>query len=122
MHKSKHLNELRKKREYRIRKKVQGTNTCPRLSVHKSNKNIFVQLIDDESGCTLAAISTLGKEVAGTEHAKKCKDSAKKLGEAIAQKAEKLGIKRVNFDRGRFKYHGILAALADAARENGLQF
>jgi large subunit ribosomal protein L18 len=110
------------RRAMRVRKHVQGTVSKPRMSVVKSNKHISVQLINDEEGKTLAALSTNSKEFRNTEHAKKNKASAKVLGEKIAQKAKTLGIEEVVFDRGSHRYHGILAELADSARAGGLQF
>lgn len=114
--------ELRTKRTWRVRKKLHGTAARPRLCVVKSNKHIQAQLIDDEAGETLAAISTCAKEFKNTEFNKKGKASGRKLGERIAEIAKEKNIKEVIFDRGPFKYHGILAELADAARSAGLQF
>lgn len=94
----------------------------PRLSIHKTNKHISAQLIDDEKGVTLGMISTFSKGFEGTDWGKKNKESAKKLGEKIAEIAKSQNINEVVFDRGPFKYHGILAELADAARANGLKF
>ncbi len=111
----------RKKRALRVRKHLRGCSEKPRLCVVKSNKHIQVQLIDDEAGVTLGGIGTSSKEFANTEFAKKNKASAKKLGERIAEIAKANNIKQVVFDRGPFKYHGILAELADAARAAGLQ-
>ncbi len=113
---------LRRTRSLRVRKLLHGTNDRPRLSVHKSNKHIQVQLVDDDSGKTLGTIGTFAKEFRNTEFCKKNKVSARKLGETIAEVAKKQNIKEVIFDRGPFKYHGILAELADAARKAGLQF
>jgi large subunit ribosomal protein L18 len=113
---------LRKKRALRVRKKLCGTSIKPRLSVVKTNKHLQVQLIDDEAGVTLGAIATYAKGFRGTEFGQKNKASARKLGEHIAQIAKEKNIKEVVFDRGPFKYHGILAELANAAREGGLQF
>lgn len=113
---------VRQKRAFRVRKKLRGTNTKPRLCVIKSNKHIQVQLIDDESGKTLGATGTFAKEFRETEFAKKNKASAAKLGEKIAEIAKGQNVNEVVFDRGPFKYHGILAALADSARAAGLQF
>ncbi len=110
------------KRAMRVRKKIQGTVAKPRMCVVKTNKHIQVQLINDEAGVTLASLSTHSKELRTTEHAKKNKASAKALGEMIAEKAKKLGITQVVFDRGPFRYHGILAELANGARASGLQF
>lgn len=113
---------LRFKRALRVRKALCGTSTKPRLCVVKSNKHIQAQLIDDEAGKTLAGTATFAKEFRGTEFAKKSKASARKLGEQIAELAKSKDIKEVVFDRGPFKYHGILAELANAARAGGLQF
>ena len=114
---------LRKeKRAIRVRNKVRGTKEKPRLSVVKTNKHIIVQLIDDVDGKTLASANSNAKEFRGTEFSKKNKNSAKALGENIAKKAKEQNIASVIFDRGPFKYHGILAAVADAARSQGLQF
>jgi large subunit ribosomal protein L18 len=111
-----------KKRAWRVRKRLHGTGSKPRLCVVKSNKHIQAQLIDDEAGFTLGTASTFSKEHRGTEFARKNKASARKLGEIIAAIAKEKNIKEVVFDRGPFKYHGILAELADAARSGGLQF
>ena len=111
----------RKKRTLRVRKKLHGTSAKPRLSVVKSNKHIQVQLIDDDARTTLGAVATFSKEFANTEFSKKNKASAAKLGERIAEIAKRQNVNQVVFDRGPFKYHGILAALADAARSAGLQ-
>lgn len=113
---------IRHKRAMRVRKTLRGTIAKPRLCVVKSNKHIQVQLIDDESGHTLGTASTFAKEFRDTEFSKKNKASAAKLGEIIAQIAKKNDVTEVVFDRGPFKYHGILAALADSARAAGLQF
>lgn len=116
-------NSIKKqKRALRVRKKLHGTPAKPRLCVVKTNKHIQVQLIDDEAGKTLAAFSTKSKELKATPYTKKNKASAKVLGEKIAEKAKGMGISEVVFDRGPFRYHGILAELASAARESGLQF
>lgn len=116
------INETRKTRAMRVRKRLKGTALKPRLSVHKSNCHLHVQLIDDENGVTLAGISTCGKELRDTEFGRKNKNSARKLGEYIAEKAKEHSVKEVVFDRGQFKYTGILAELADAARSAGLKF
>lgn len=114
--------KVRKNRTFRVRKKLQGTSLRPRLCVVKSNKHIHAQLIDDEAGTTLGTVATFAKEFQGTEFAKKNKASATKLGEKIAEIAKQHNVSQVIFDRGPFKYHGILAALADGARAAGLQF
>ncbi len=113
---------LRTKRSWRVRKKMHGTAAKPRLSVFKSNKHIQVQLIDDDSHATLGAVATYAKEFRDTEHGHRSKVAAKKLGELIAEIAKEKNIKEVVFDRGPYKYHGVLAELADAARAAGLQF
>jgi len=114
--------ELRAKRQMRIRKKLHGTRIKPRLTVMKSNKHIHVQLIDDDQGHTLGAVSTASDEFRSGEFTKKNKDNAKKIGEAIGAIALGLDIKEIIFDRGPYKYHGILAELADGARAKGLKF
>ena len=114
--------QKRLKRAIRVRKHLKGTSVKPRLSVVKSNKHLQVQLIDDEAGKTLCSVSTMNKELKGTEFAKKSKVAAAKIGEIIADKAISLNIREVVFDRGPSKYHGILAELANAARSRGLQF
>ncbi len=114
--------KLKVKRAVRVRSKLIGTAERPRMSVVKSNKHITVQLIDDIIGVTMASASTLSKDLKTTESHKKSKASARVLGELIAKKAHALGIQTVIFDRGSSKYHGILAELANAAREQGLSF
>lgn len=113
---------VRKKRAMRIRKRLRGTAARPRLCVIKSNQHIQAQLIDDDAGITLGTISTFAKEFRNTEFSRKNKVSARKIGERIAEIAKDKNIKEIIFDRGPFKYHGILAELADAARAAGLQF
>lgn len=114
--------DLRQKRTWRVRKKLCGTAERPRLCVVKSNCHISAQLIDDATGTTLASASTKSKIFRDTEFGRKNKASAKKLGEHIAEMAKEKNIREVIFDRGPFKYHGILAELANAARAGGLQF
>jgi large subunit ribosomal protein L18 len=92
----------------------------PRLSVHRSGRHIYAQLIDDASGVTLASASTLDKDLKGKTGA--TKDGAAAIGKAIAERAKKAGVSRVVFDRGGFLFHGRVKALADAAREGGLEF
>lgn len=110
----------RKRRSMSVRKRVRGTESRPRLSVIKTNLHIYAQMIDDESGNTLGSVSTL--QMKGTDFAKKGKKAAKKLGEMLAEIAREKNIQEVVFDRGHFKYHGILAEFADAARGSGLKF
>lgn len=119
---SKNRYRLRQARALRVRKHIHGTATKPRLCVIKTNKHIQVQLIDDDAHATIGSIATFSKEFKNTEFASKNKASAAKLGEKIAAIAQEKNIKEIVFDRGQFKYHGILAALADAARGAGLQF
>ncbi len=110
----------RTRRHARLRKKVTGTPTRPRLVVNRSSRHMVVQLIDDVAGHTLAAASTLEADVRALEGDKKAK--AVKVGELIAARAREAGVTAVVFDRGGFVYHGRVAALADAAREGGLEF
>lgn len=105
---------------YRIRKTVKGTAERPRLSVFRSNKQIYAQLIDDVQGVTLAAVSSAAKEMTATKGPKV--DLAREVGKKIAEKAVQSGIKTCVFDRGGYLYHGRVKALAEAAREAGLQF
>lgn len=111
--------QARAKVRRRIRKKISGTAERPRLAVHFSNQNVYAQLIDDVSGRTLAAASTLDKEV-GAKGANQ--EAAAKVGSAVAKRAKDAKIENVVFDRGGFKFHGKVKALADAAREAGLEF
>ena len=108
----------RAKRVMRVRKAVRGTAERPRLSVFKSSAHIYVQLINDDKGVTLAGIGTQSKGV----KARKSKDAARTIGKEIAERAKSHGVKAVLFDRGRYKYHGIVAEIATSAREAGLQF
>ncbi|EEB35326.1 MULTISPECIES: 50S ribosomal protein L18 [Anaerococcus] len=111
-----------KTRKYRVRNKVSGTAQKPRLSVYKSNTNIYAQLIDDDAQVTLASANTLQKEV--NEGLENCAniEAATKVGEMIAKVALDKGIEEVVFDRNGYLYHGKVKALAEAARENGLKF
>ena len=113
-------NEMRVERHKRIRKSLTGTSAKPRLSVFRSNANISAQIIDDEKGVTLVSASTLEKELKITNGGNV--EAAKVIGAEIAKRAKKAKIKEVVFDRGGYLYHGRVAALADAARENGLEF
>lgn len=115
-------NNKREKRALRVRRKLHGTSARPRLCVVKSNKHISVQLIDDDTHTTLGSASTFSNQFRETEFCKKNKASAAKLGEAIAEIAKAKNIKEVIFDRGEHKYHGVLAELANSARNAGLQF
>lgn len=113
---SKHRREARAARKARVRKKIRGTDSRPRLNVFRSNKHLYVQVISDQSGRTLAAVGTLGDAGAGVTVEK-----AKKLGLEIAAKCKAIGVESVVFDRAGFRYHGRIKALADAAREAGLR-
>ena len=113
---SKNIN--RKMRHYRVRQKVNGTSDCPRLNVFRSNSHIHCQIIDDTKGVTLVACSSLELKLSNGGNIA----SAKEVGTAIANKALSTKIKRVVFDRGGYVYHGRVAALANAAREAGLEF
>lgn len=110
----------RHRRALRVRSKLHGTIVKPRLSVFKSNKHLAVQLIDDDAGVTLASASTYAKDKRGTEYGSRSKVAAEKLGEEIAALAKEHQIKDVVFDRGPYKYHGVLATLADAVRAAGI--
>ena len=114
--------ELRQKRHRRIKRKVAGTSERPRLSVHKSHQNMCTQLIDDISGKTLVAASTLEKDFLKKSKSGGNIKAATILGEYLAGKAKEKGIKKVVFDRGGFKYHGRIKALAESARKAGLEF
>ena len=114
--------KIRVKKHNRMRNKIQGTAQRPRLSVFRSEKHIYAQIIDDMTGTTLAAASTVEKEIASTLEATSNVAAAAAVGTAIAKKAAAKGIENVVFDRGGFLYHGRVKALADAAREAGLQF
>jgi large subunit ribosomal protein L18 len=109
----------RQRRHYRIRKSVHGTAVRPRLAVFRSNRHIVAQIIDDEAGATLIAASTVEK---GWDGRGNTVDAAAKVGELVAKRAKEAGINSVVFDRGGNLYHGRVAALADAAREAGLEF
>ena len=110
----------RQKIRYRIRKKISGSAAKPRLSVFRSNKDIYVQLIDDENGTTIASASSRQKDIAAQKGNKV--EMSKLVGEAIAKKSQELGIKDVVFDRSGYLYHGRIKAVAEGAREGGLQF
>ena len=115
-------NDNRLVRHKRVRKNLYGTPEKPRLCVFRSNKNIFVQIIDDVNGVTLASASSIDKELKGGIRNGGNKEAAKAVGEAIAKRAKAKGIETVAFDRGGFLYHGRVKELADGAREAGLKF
>lgn len=112
----------RLKRKMRIRKKLQGTTERPRLSVFRTDKHIYAQIIDDIRGSTLVTASTLASDYRDLGTPKGKVEAAKQVGQLIARKAQADGITRVVFDRNGFIYHGRVRALADAAREAGLEF
>ncbi len=114
-------NYARKRRHKRVRKKVFGTLERPRLNVFRSLNNIYAQVIDDNEGRTLASASTIEPELREYK-GKPDIEASKKVGEKLAKEAQEKGIKEVVFDRGGYKFHGRIKALADAARENGLKF
>src|SRR5690348_10193380 len=114
--KAKHVRQLRRRRH--VRSKVRGTPERPRLTVFRSSKHIYAQLIDDLSGVTLAAASTVGKDAAYGGN----KNAAVEVGKRLAEAAKAKGINQAAFDRGHYRYHGRIKALADAAREGGLKF
>src|SRR2546426_8155882 len=117
---TKHVHALRERRHRRVRKQVTGSAERPRLAVFRSNKHIVAQVIDDGNGRTLASASTIEKDLKGGATGNK--DAAKTVGRLLAERAKVAGVTRVVFDRGGFKYHGRVAAVADAAREAGLEF
>jgi len=113
-------NAVRKKRHGRVRAKVSGTAVRPRLNVYRSNKHIYAQIIDDVNSVTIASASTLDKEL--TLESAGNVDAAVQVGQLVAKRAKEKGITNVVFDRGGYLYHGRVKALADAAREAGLEF
>jgi large subunit ribosomal protein L18 len=114
--------EKRKLRQRRVRREVRGSDARPRLSVYRSLNHIYVQVISDESGKTLAAVGTVGGELAAAVKGKRGVEAAKIVGQTIAQRCKEKGITQVVFDRNGFLYHCKMKALADAAREGGLTF
>ena len=115
-------NKERLRRHTRVRKKVSGTSATPRLSVYRSLNHIYAQIIDDTKGVTLCSASTMEKDVKSKVAGLSKTDAAKVVGKAVAEKATKLGVKQVVFDRGGYLYTGRVQALADGAREAGLDF
>ncbi|MGE3288714.1 MAG: 50S ribosomal protein L18 [Pseudonocardia sp.] len=107
-------------RHHRLRKKINGTAERPRLAVHRSSRHMFVQLVDDLAGHTVASASTMEADVRALEGDKKAR--AAEAGRLLAARAREAGVTKVVFDRGGYEYHGRVAALADAAREGGLEF
>lgn len=111
----------RQKIKRRIRKKIKGTPEAPRLSVYRSNKEIYAQIIDDDHGKTLVSASSREKDIVNKGNIQKT-DQAKLVGASVAEKAIQAEIENVNFDRNGYRYHGRVKALADGAREGGLKF
>lgn len=114
--------ERRSRIRRRVRAKISGTADCPRLSVFKSNKHVTLQLIDDQNGVTLVGFSTNSAAVAAQVKGKPATESAKILGAEIAKAASEKGVTKAVFDRGGYRYHGVVRAAAEGAREGGLQF
>ncbi len=116
----------RKQRRVKIRRRyrqaVRGTANRPRLSVYRSLRHVYAQIIDDDSGVTLASASTLEKSTAGSLEATGNREAGALLGKLIAERAKEHGVESVVFDRGGFRYHGVIRAIADSAREAGLKF
>jgi len=112
----------RERRRRRVRRSLRGTSERPRLSVFRSNKHVYAQVINDDDGRTLAAASTADKDLRGSLPYGGNKTAAEAIGTAIAQRALAAGVKQVCFDRREYRYHGRMAALADAARAAGLSF
>jgi large subunit ribosomal protein L18 len=112
--------EARQKRHRRVRKKVRGTAARPRLTVFRSSRHVYAQVIDDVSGRTVASASTVEADAKGGATA--TVDAAKAVGKRVGERAKAAGIGAVVFDRGGFRYHGRVAAVADGARESGLEF
>jgi len=119
---SKKVEKSRIKRKLRVRRKIHGTETRPRLSVFRSARHIYVQAIDDNLGKTLTETSTLSKELRGTLDGLKKVEAAKEVGRLVSKRLKMMGVEQVVFDRGRYLYHGRVKALAGAVRESGLKF
>ncbi len=111
--------QARKRRKFSIRKKISGTAGCPRISVFRSNKHLYAQVINDIEGVTLAQVSSLEKEFAGLRNT--CENAAK-LGEVLGARMKEKGIETAVFDRNGYLYHGLVKALADGVRKTGIQF
>ena len=120
MSKAQKLREGRIRRHRRVRKKVRGTTDRPRLAVYRSNNHVTAQVIDDVNGRTLAAASTTEADLRAGATGNT--EAAKKIGALVAERAKAAGVSKVVFDRGGFMYHGRIAAVAEAARQNGLEF
>lgn len=116
------ISSQRRNRRFRVRNRIRSTTTRPRLTVFRSNKHIYAQIIDDQVGVTLVSASTSEKSALAEGSNGGNKAAAEAIGKLIAQRAVEKGVKEVVFDRGQYRYHGRIAALADAAREGGLEF
>ena len=114
--------KARKRRHYRMRRNLSGTAERPRLNVFRSLEHIYAQVIDDVAGVTLASASTVDKKLAAEMTGKDKTEQAKLVGQAVAERAKAAGVEKVVFDRGGFLYHGRIKALAEGAREGGLNF
>lgn len=119
---SKRIQHQRQVRAWRVRKKINGTAQRPRLTVFRSNKHIYAQIIDDQQGHSLVAASTAEVGICPKGENGGNRAAAVKVGKELAARALEKGIRQIAFDRGRYRYHGRIAALADAAREGGLEF
>lgn len=119
---TKQVEKIREKRKARIRGKIRGTQTRPRLSVFRSARHIYVQAIADDIGKSIAEASTLSKEIVEITAKMKKADVAKEVGKLVSNRLKAIGIEEAVFDRGRFLYHGRVKALAEGAREMGLKF
>ena len=115
-------NKIRKRKHVRVRKKISGTADCPRLCVYRSNSHIYAQIIDDEAGTTLVSASSLDKDIKGEISNGSNIEAATAVGKLVAERAAAKEIKDVVFDSGGYLYHGRVQALAEAAREAGLNF
>ena len=120
MNHEKAVRQLRIRRRFRVRKSLTGTSERPRLSVHRTHKHIYCQVIDDSQGKTLVSASSLDQNLRGQLKTGSNREAAKVVGQAIAERSLAAGIKAVCLDRGCFKYHGRVAAVADAVREGGV--
>lgn len=118
----KRISKQRQVRAWRTRKRVRGTAERPRLTVFRSNKHIYAQIVDDHEGHSLVAASTAETGICPKGENGGNKSAAIKVGQTLAARAKEKGISKVAFDRGRYRYHGRIAALADAARDGGLEF
>ncbi len=114
--------QRRDKIKRRSRQPMRGTAERPRLAVYRSLRHLYAQVIDDENGTTLASVSTLEKDSAGDLSSTGGREAGKRIGELIAERAKSCGVSSVVFDRSGFKYHGVIRAIADGAREAGLEF